>query len=566
MRWVGSAARTRSGGKSTPQPPPACVKTLSSVIYIKKKCIFVPVIQKDMSIIKPVSRDQLMLPSSIEDYVSTDHMVRFIDAFVDKVLDAYPELLSSKGKSVEGRPCYSPHCMSKLLIYGYLNSISSSRKLEKESKRNLEVIWLMNNLCPDHWTISDFRKDHKELIRRITIDFRKFLKDCDYIKGVSISGDGTKVKAYVSRSPLSLKQIDKKLENAEKEIERYLAQLNDNDAIENEQEAMLETSEELKNKVAVLQNQIEKLESRKALLVAADREWLSSTDPQAKLMKSKNGFIPAYNVQNTVDNDTHFITTCEVTDYPNDYYSFEENATTLKEQLGIVPQTYLADGGYANEEQVQSLEQQGIECIVPFQKESQSKETEQKHGISFTYDEKSDSFTCSQGKTLSLIQTNQKKRQHFVNKYQCKQCKQCPVKQHCTKSKQGRIIYRRTDNKWLNDYKEKLKTKEFKQKFKQRKCVVEHPFGTMKYLMGQIPILLRGKEKVQVEMDLYATAYNLIRLMNLESVPTLLEKLKAWQPVAAFFVLLSHYCTKKRLLYPVIYARTLKTIHANGKQ
>jgi Transposase and inactivated derivatives len=162
-----------------------------------------------MSFIKPVSRDQLMLPCSLDEYVSSEHFVRFIDAFVDKVLSSRPDLLSQKGKSVEGRPSYSPNCLCKLLIYGYFNSVSSSRKLEKEAQRNLEVIWLMNNLCPDHWTISDFRKEHKELIRCITIDFRKFLKDSGYIKGKSISTDGTKIKAYASRDALSLKQINK---------------------------------------------------------------------------------------------------------------------------------------------------------------------------------------------------------------------------------------------------------------------------------------------------------------------------------------------------------------------
>ena len=514
-----------------------------------------PVIQKDMSFINPISRAQLMLPSSLDEYVSSDHIIRFIDAFVDKVISARPDLLSRKGKSVEGRPGYTPNCLCKLLIYGYFNSVSSSRKLENETKRNLEVIWLMNNLCPDHWTISDFRKEHKELIRCITIDFRRFLKDCGYIKGKSISTDGTKVKAYASRDALSLKQIDKKLVYAEKEIERYLAQLNENDAIENEQADLLAMSEELKNNIVILKNQVEDLQSQKEILETAGLEWLSPTDPQARLMKRKTEFMPAYNVQNTVDNETHFITSCEVTDYPNDYYSLEENATTLKEQLGITPQTYIGDCGYANEEQIQSLEKEGIECIVPFQGESEGKKIEQENGIFFTYDQKNDCFICSQGKTLMLIQKNQKRRGHFFNKYQCKQCGGCPVRKHCTKSKKGRIMQRRIDGEWLKIYKEKGKTKEFKEKLKQRACVVEHPFGTMKYLMGQIPILLRGKEKVQVEMDLYSTAYNLIRLKNTEIIPVLLAKLEKWQPIADIFGFLSYYLKKERPLYAIIYSK-----------
>jgi hypothetical protein len=417
-------------------------------------------------------------------------------------------------------------------------------------------MWLMNNLHPDHWTISDFRKENKELIKGITIDFRKFLKDSGYIKGQSVSTDGTKIKAYASRSTLSLKLIDKKLAATEKEIERYFSQLNENDAIENEQEEMLASSAELKHQIVDLEKQVEVLRSQKELLESLDRESLAPADPQARVMKTKDGFLPAYNVQTTVDNDFHFITTCEVTDYPNDFHSLEENVNSLKEQLEIVPQTCLADGGYANEEQIQSLEKQVVECIVPFADEAESKKVQRDNGICFTYDQKSDCFQCSQGKTLLLVEKNCKKKNHIFNKYQCKDCGQCSVIQHCTTSKTGRIIYRRINGEWLNAYKEKMKTKEFKEKFKKRKCVVEHPFGTMKYYMGQIPILLRGKEKVQVEMDLYSTGYNLIRLKNTEPVSILLEKLKKWHPVSGLLTFLSFLFAKKREYSPVFCLQT----------
>jgi hypothetical protein len=269
-----------------------------------------------------------------------------------------------------------------------------------------------------------------------------------------------KIKAYASRDTLSLKLIDKKLAQAEKEIERYFTQLNDNDAIENEQEEMLASSNELKQQIADLQQQVETLQSQKELLERLDRESLAPADPAARIMKTKDGFLPAYNVQATVDNDSHFMMTCEVTDYPNDFHSLEENADTLKAQLDIVPETDLADGGYANEEQIQSLETQGIECIVPFPDEPESKKVQRDNGVTFTYDDKADCFQCSQGKTLLLVERNCKKRNHFFNKYQCKECSECTVRQHCTTSKIGRIIYRRINGEWLNSYKEKLKTKE----------------------------------------------------------------------------------------------------------
>jgi transposase len=492
-----------------------------------------------MSFIVTVPREQMMLPTSIDDYVSPDNIVRFIDVFVDKVLSARPELLSSKGSSVEGRPSYPPDCLSKLLIYGYLNTISSSRKLENETNRNLEVMWMMNNLRPDHWTISNFRKENRELIKQIAIDFRKFLKDSGYIKGESISTDGTKIKAYASRETISLKLIDKKRAQVEKEIERYLTELNQNDAIEDEQKEMLASSEELKHRIDYLQKQVGELESQRKLLESMGRESLAPADPDARVMKTKDGFLPAYNVQATVDNGSHFITSFEVTCYPNDFHCLQENADTLKEQLDIVPGIYTADGGYANEEQIRSLEEQGVECVVSFPGEPESKKVERDNGIIFTYDEKTDCFECSQGKKLVLVAKNCTINNHSYNKYQCKECSGCAVKEHCTTSKTGRTILKRTDGEWLEDYKNKSKTKEFKQKFKTRKCVVEHPFGTMKYYMGQIPILLRGKEKVQVEMDLYSTAYNLTRLNNVESVSVMLKKLAGWKPLSGFLAFLT---------------------------
>jgi transposase len=536
-------------------------KSSFEILYIIKKSItFVIINQNDMSFITTIPRTQLMLPSSIDDYVSSDNIVRFIDAFVDKVFGAKPVLLSQKGKSEEGRPSYPPNCLCKLLIYGYLNSVSSSRKLENDTKRNLEAIWLLNNLRPDHWTISDFRKENKELIKSITIDFRKFLKDSGYIKGKSISTDGTKIKAYASRDTLSLKRIDKKLEQAEKEIDRYFSQLNENDTIENEQEEMLAASTELKNRIAYLQQRVEELQTQKQLLETLGVESLVPADPESKVMKSKDGFMPSYNIQTTTDNDSHFLTSCEVTDYPNDFHSLKENIDTVKEQLDLVPKTCIADGGYANEEDIQLLEKQAIECIVSFPDEPESKKIQRDNGITFTYDEKADCFKCSQGKTQVLIEKNHRKRTHIYNKYQCRDCSECPVRQYCTTSEKGRIIYRRLNGEWLDNYKKKLKTGRFKEALKTRKCVAEHPFGTMKYYMGQIPILLRGKQKVQVEMDLYSTAYNLTRLKNVETVPVLLEKLAKWDPVSGFFVyfiflLLLH--SKKRIYSPIFYSKIM---------
>ena len=501
-----------------------------------------------MSYISSMPREQLMLPISIDDYVCSDNIVRFIDVFVDKVSCAYPELFLHKNKSLEGRPGYNPASLCKLLLYGYMNYISSSRKLETESKRNLEVIWLMNNLHPDHWTISNFRKENKSAIKRVTLDFRLFLKQSGYISVNSVSTDGTKIKAYASRDTISMKLIDKKLSQLEQEIERYFNRLDETDAIEDEQSELLSSSQELKSQIDSLQKQVYSLKSDKALLEALGRNSLAPADHEARIMKTKDGFLPAYNVQTTVDNASHFITSCQVTDRENDYHSLEENINTLHNELGILPEQVLADAGYANEKQIRDLEAQGLECIVAFPQETELKKTQRENGISFRYDDKRDCFICSQSTVLLLAQKKCKKKNQYYSRYQAKDCSWCPKKQLCTSSKTGRTVFRRLDGEWLEAYREKMKTSDFKEKFKPRKCVVEHPFGTMKYLMGQIPILLRGIKKVQIEMDLYATAYNLKHLSKIEKVPVLLEKLAQWKPVLAAQQFLSSFFYKTAVI------------------
>jgi transposase len=483
-----------------------------------------------MSYISTHPREQLMLPSSIDEYVSENNIVRFIDAFVDKVSKEQLVQFAPAGTSSTGRPCYPPHSLCKLLIYGYLNSVSSSRKLETETLRNMEVMWLLNNLHPDHWTISNFRKDNKEAIKWVTLEFRRFLRDSGYLSAKSISTDGTKVKAYASRDTLSIKLIDKKLANLENQIERYLEQLSRNDTGENDDSEPLLSNEALQKAIIALQGDTEELKSLKQLIESLSRTSIAPADLEARVMKTKDGFLPAYNVQTTVDNTNHFITSCEVTDNPNDFHLLQSNIHTLQEQLGVLPEEVLADAGYANEEQIQQLEEQGIDCIVAFPGESKKTKEQRDNGIIFTYDQQVDCYTCPQGHQLRLVTKHCKKKSHYYNHYQTKDCDGCPQRAQCTQSKYGRTVFRRQDGQWIENYRQRQHTTPFKERFKQRKNVVEHPFGTIKYLMGQIPLFLRSRAKVQIELDLYSTAYNLKRLMHLATVPDLLEQLTLWQP------------------------------------
>lgn len=490
-----------------------------------------------MSYIQPENRYQLTLPDCLDNYISKDNPVRFIDAFVDKFVSLHPDILSDyKGNGTYGRSAYPFHSLLKLYIYGYLNSISSSRKLERETYRNMEMIWLLGNLHPDFKTIADFRSLYRSSIHNCCLSFRRFLVNEGYITGKLVAVDGTKVKAYTNREGLTLEGVNKELCLLDKKLDNYLQGLVANDSIESASEDLSNLSAELGVESALLERiselceRIEQLESEKQYMLNNESERTFPSDPEARLMKSRqNGFIPAYNVQTVVDAENHMIGSARVTDHPNDFHDLEPSIESVEKELSIEVKQVTADTGYANEEQIYSLEEQDKLVAVPFVEEEYGPKENAQQGITFTYNEQTDTFICSQGKALPLVAKTVFKRGKAYRKYQCRQCDNCPLRSLCTTSKTGRIVYRRLDNAVLKQYIDKTHKKEFKELIRKRKSIVEHPFGTIKYWMGQIPLLLRGKEKVQAEIDLYSTCYNLKRLTNIETVQLLLLKVQNWR-------------------------------------
>ena len=489
-----------------------------------------------MSYIAPKSRKQMMIPSSIDDYVSSESPVRFIDAFVDKLVQNDPALNFEKGTALVGRSAYKYNTLLKLYIYGFLNSINSSRKLERETYRNMEVIWLLGDLKPDHKTISDFRKDNKENIRKSAISFRKFLVKEGYIEGKMLITDGTKIKANASRDTLSIEIINRRMRHLEDELENYFNQLQNSDTIDSLEEEISTLSEDygidiaIVEKIAALQAKIEELESYKRQIENSKQKSISTTDRDAKIMRSKEGYFPGYNIQSTVDSKNMMLAQFDVTDKQNDFNTLEENIETVEEELEIIPETVLADKGFANEKQIRSLEERGINCVVPLYEMGKKQNKKQSdNGISFTYSENEDCFYCSQGEKLTLMKKPFMIKDNLYKKYQGKNCNQCSLKSFCTNSKNGRTLTKRIDNEWAEKYKEKLESTKYKKLISDRKTYVEHPFGTIKYWMGKMPLLLRGKAKVQTEIDLYASCYNIKRLLNIEPMEVLLEKVAKWR-------------------------------------
>jgi len=486
-----------------------------------------------MQFIEGQDRNQYQLPSSLEDSIREDHSVRIIDSVVNSIVINNKERFERERQSEVGRPRYHDAVMLKLYLYGYFNGISSSRKLEVETHRNKEVIWLLESLSPDHWTISNYRKERGEDIKYVTKKFREFLRDKGYIKLKTVAIDGSKIKAYTNREMLTLEKIEERLTGLDKKIDEYLKRISEVDRADDVMDELGGDESGSNNKkyiekIIELQKQVESLQNQKEILERENRKHIGAADPQARLMKSRDGMIPGYNVQIAVDSESKMIADSEVVTDQSDSEMLGEMLESIKEELGKVPQEAIADNGYNALDMIEALEnkEEGIKLYV-----AQSSTVKDREEIKFEYDEEKDEYKCTEGKRLVLIQKNKLKKKSLTNVYQGIECEGCPIRNQCTSSKKGRIVHRYINQKWRDDYKERMQSKLGRSKMSLRRQLVEHPFGTIKYLMGKIPLKLRGREKVSTEINLYTTVYNLKRLINIEPFELLIEKIEnyAWK-------------------------------------
>ena len=484
-----------------------------------------------MHFIVPDDRTQFTLCGKLDDFVAEDHPVRLLDLIVDQIVNSNIEKFTQKGLSEIGRKAFHPGTLSKLYLYGYCNGISRSRKLEVECYRNIELIWLMGNLKPDHKTIADYRKDHEQEIRFVALEFRRYLKETGYIAGKTISLDGTKIKANANRDMLSLEKIENRLEDLQGKLDQYLRKLNANDLEDDLFDEIDDLPEEeskefLINKIIQLEKQVEELSESKEILISQKTKAISLSDPDARLMKSRDGKIPGYNAQVGVDTKNKMIVLAEATNKQADQDQLKPSIDQLKEQLEMTPEKVIADKGFFNIAQIQTIEKDNpTTCYIP-PTENSNKRSDQLSNITFTFNPQKDEYSCSQGKPLVLLARNIKKRNRVADKYIGTECLGCPIRAKCTKSKKGRILYRYKDEEWVENYKKRMESSFAKQMSTLRKETSEHIFGTIKSWMGKIPLVLRGRRKVQIEIDLYTTSYNFKRLISLNSMEYLLAEVK----------------------------------------
>lgn len=467
-----------------------------------------------MAYIQGVDRKQTMLfPESVDDYIEEDNPVQFIDVFVDS-LDLRELEFKYSEPEPTGRPPYNPADMLKLYLYGYLNRIRSSRNLEKEAGRNVELMWLLKKLRPDFKTIADFRKDNKKAIKKVCKEFVLLCKKLDLFGGELVAIDGSKFKASNSKKRnFNEAKLRKRIKEIEGKIEEYFSLLDSND--KTEAKVPQDTAERLKAKIELLKERGDKYKGLLRELKEGGETQISLTDPDSRAMVNNQRIEVCYNVQTTVDEKNKLIIDHEVTNEVKDQDQLSKMAGRAKEILEADKLEVLADKGYYNSGQIKECVDKGITPYVP---EPDSRVSEKgnvprpefRKG-KFKYDSQRDVYVCP--KESELTYRNRAVHHGRVMRlYKSKQCLNCSWKSKCTRNKSGRIIYRWEHEEILEDMRQRVKENEGK--VKRRQCLSEHPFGTIKRSFDQGYMLTRGIEKVGAEISLSVLAYNIKRVIN----------------------------------------------------
>jgi transposase len=471
-----------------------------------------------------VDRGQLsLLPGSLDDWVGENNPVRVIDAFVE-ALDLKDLGFETVDPAGIGRPAYHASIHLKLYIYGYLYRVQSSRRLEQEAGRNLEVMWLLGRLAPDFKTIADFRKDNGPAIKKVCARFVELCRRMGLLAKASVAIDGSKFKAVNNRDKnFTAAKIERRRTQLEKSVARYLSQLDTAD-LQDPSETVTLKKTHLKEKLEKLKSEMQKLEAIEKQVLASPGKQISLTDPDSRSMATsgRGSGVVGYNVQTAVDTENHLIVAHEVTNVGNDTAHLANIAGQAKEVLQAGKLEAIADRGYFDGDQILACEEAGIAMTLPKPMRSGSKSEGRFGRQDFVYLTGEDVYRCPAKQKLTYRFTTEdkgRKQRH----YSTNACGECPLKTECTKAKQ-RIIERWEHEPVLEAAQKRLD--ENPQAMRTRRETVEHPFGTIKMRMGATHFLTKTLPKVATEMALCVLTYNLTRVMNIVGVEKLMEAIK----------------------------------------
>jgi len=468
-------------------------------------------------------RHQLTLfPERLDDYIAEDSPVRVIDVFIDE-LD-----ISGLGfktvAEVTGRPGYHPTTLLKLYIYGYLNRIQSSRRLEREAQRNVELMWLTGRLAPDFKTIADFRKDNGEAIRLVCREFVMLCRKLELFTDAFVAIDGSKFKAVNNRDRNFTKaKLKRRLQQIDESIERYLGQIASADR--QETAVAKAKTERLENKIATLKQEMARLKKLEVRLLQAPDQQISLTDPDARSMATSGrgtGMV-GYNVQAAVDAKHHLIVTHEVTNVGHDRNQLSHMAKNAKQVIGTEALEVVADRGYFKGEELRACEQANITTFLPKPQTSGNMAKGLFGKRDFIYHDEDDEYSCPGGQRLIYRFTREEKGQ-MIRRYWSSACTHCSLKLQCTTGQYRRVS--RWEHEAVIEAAERRLDKE-PERMCVRRSTVEHPFGTLKAWMGYNHFLTRTLPRVSTEMSLHVLAYNMKRVMAIKGTRSLIAAIQA---------------------------------------
>ena len=460
-----------------------------------------------------------LFPERLDDYIAEDSAVRVIDVFLDD-LDLSGLGFTTHSKKT-GRPAYHPTTLLKIYVYGYLNRVQSSRRLEREAHRNIELMWLTGRLTPDFKTIADFRKNNGAAIRLVCREFILLCKKLNLFADAFVAIDGSKFKAVNNRDRNFTKaKMQRRLQEIDASIERYLGQI----ASADRQEAAVTTdkTQRLEDKIKALKTAMARLKTLEVQRLQAPDQQISLTDPDARSMTTRGTGMVGYNVQTAVDATHHLIVAHEVTNQGHERHQLHHMAQQAKEAIGSETLAVVADRGYFKGEEILACEQSKITTYLPKPQTSGSTKKGLFSKRDFIYHADDDEYACPAGERL-IWRFETEEKGLTIHKYWSSHCPNCSIKSQCTTS-----TYRRV-GRW--EHEAVLEAAEARldrepERMRTRRETVEHPFGTLKSWMGYTHFQTKTLKHVSTEMSLHVLAYNFKRVLAILGVTPLLNAIQ----------------------------------------
>ena len=461
-----------------------------------------------------------LFPERLEDYVSEENAARVIDVFIDELdltalgFKTQPEVI--------GRPAYHPATLLKIYVYGYLNRVQSSRRLEREAQRNVELMWLTGRLAPDFKTIADFRRDSGQAIQKVCREFVLICRKLELFTDAFVAIDGSKFKAVNNRDRnFTEAKMTRRLQEVDESIARYLSQMESVDRMDDKQSK--QQSERLKDKIVNLKKEVKRLKELEKEMLASPDKQISLTDPDARSMKTRGSGIVGYNVQAAADTKHHLIVTHEVTNVGNDRSALYSTASSAKEIIGEDKLDVVADRGYYNGQEILDCEQSQVSVFIPKTQTSGNQAKGLFGKRDFKWIAVDNEYECPAGERLRW-RCYVKDREKTFSRYYSSKCPSCSIRKQCTTGKNRRV------NRWeheevLDRVQARLDNKP--ESMRIRRQTVEHPFGTIKIWMGWTHFQMRTLKHVSTEMSLHVLSYNLKRAINIMGIKPLIAAIQA---------------------------------------